>query len=180
MALIECYECGKSISTHAAACPQCGAPAESSPPVIALESPPPIPRTQTNEDDILYRDSYVSVTSTRLIIGSTTYALRNITSVRMSVTPPNNTGAVLLMLLGILGGIIGGNIGFMQNTQYGVMCIVAAVVTVALSIIWMVKTKSDYHLGIASSSGEVNALTSTQEYIGTIVEKINEAIVRYR
>ncbi|MER1947620.1 hypothetical protein [Stutzerimonas stutzeri] len=37
MALIECYECGKEISSIAAACPHCGAPAN----VPRLDTPPP-------------------------------------------------------------------------------------------------------------------------------------------
>ncbi|MDH0726559.1 zinc ribbon domain-containing protein [Stutzerimonas stutzeri] len=40
MALIECYECGKEISSIAAACPHCGAPAN----VPKLDTPPPSKR----------------------------------------------------------------------------------------------------------------------------------------
>ena len=47
MALIQCKECGQSVSTEAAACPHCGAPQQQS-------APPPLP-VQPMEETILSR-----------------------------------------------------------------------------------------------------------------------------
>ena len=93
MALISCRECGESVRTEAAACPHCGAPQQQ--PV-----PPQLP-AQSKEETI-YSDNAVVVTNTRVIIGGTTYALRNITSVEMVSTPPRIGGAILLLVLGLL------------------------------------------------------------------------------
>lgn len=40
VALIQCRECGKDVSTEASACPHCGAPQESLPPIIPQQSVP--------------------------------------------------------------------------------------------------------------------------------------------
>ena len=36
MALVDCYECGRQVSTAATACPQCGAPQSEPPPLASL------------------------------------------------------------------------------------------------------------------------------------------------
>jgi hypothetical protein len=46
---------------------------------------------------------------------------------------------------------------------------------------WLRSVKSTFHVIIASSSGEIRALSSlNRPYIETIVGAINEAIIRYR
>ena len=89
MALIQCRECGQSVSTEAVACPHCGAPQQR--PV------PPLLPVQPQEQKI-YSDNVVAVTTTRVIIGGATYALRNITSVKMTYTCLLYTSNVALNL----------------------------------------------------------------------------------
>jgi hypothetical protein len=93
MALISCRECGNQVSTEATACPRCGAPQQ--------RSAPPQLSTQPQEQRI-YSDNVVTVTTARVIVGSTTYALRNITSVSMTYTPPKVFGGILLLVIGLL------------------------------------------------------------------------------
>lgn len=91
MALVKCKECNEAVSTEAVACPHCGAPQQQ--PV-----PPPLP-VQSKEETI-YSDNAVVVTNMRVIIGGATYALRNITSVKMLFTPPRLVKPILLLIVG--------------------------------------------------------------------------------
>ena len=96
MALISCRECGKPVSTEAAACPHCGAPSQRPVPPLL----PDITGSVRQKENIIYSDSAVAVTSTRVVIGGTTYALRNITSVKMAFSSPDIIGPVCLILFG--------------------------------------------------------------------------------
>jgi hypothetical protein len=171
MALISCKECNGSVSTEAAACPHCGAPQQR--PV-----PPPLP-VQPKEEKI-YFDNAVVVTTTRVIVGGTTYALRNITSVRMTYTPPRVLGALLLLAFGVLLLLVGFvSIHTNAPAPIGVYLIGGAMVVGAILI--MVTAKTSYHVKLSSTAGEVHALTSKNKaYIEKIVVSINDAIVKYK
>jgi len=175
MALIPCRECSKPVSTEAAACPHCGAPPQRPvPPPLPVKTPP-VPK-----EEIIYADNAVAVTSTRVVIGGTTYALRNITSVKMAFSSPDFIGPVCLLLFGafilfltlipwspqnykpVLGAVLGGGI-------------------IGLAILLMCSLKPRYHVGIASAAGEIHALTSKdQAYVERIVLSVNEAIVKHQ
>lgn len=177
MALIQCYECGNSISTQATSCPKCGAPqqhASETPPVKFL---PEIGHQPGRQEQTIYSDSNVSVTTTRVMIGDTTYALRNITSVRMADTPGRIGCAITLLILGIVL-LIGAFSGVGEKDAGG---LVIAGVVIGLAVLWLFGARTKYHVVISSASGEAKALTSRNErYIQRIVNSINEAIVKYR
>jgi hypothetical protein len=171
MALISCKECNGSVSTEAVACPHCGAPQQR--PV-----PPPLP-VQPKEEKI-YSDNAVAVTTTRVIVGGTTYALRNITSVSMTYTPPRIFGALLLLAFGGLL-LLGGFVSIYTNAPapIGVYLIGGAMVVGA--ILMMATAKTSYHVKFSSTAGEVQALTSKNKaYIEKIVANINDAIANYQ
>ncbi|MGA3282931.1 MAG: DUF6232 family protein [Verrucomicrobiota bacterium] len=172
MALIQCRECGQSVSTEAIACPHCGAPQQR--PV-----PPPLP-TQTQEQRI-YFDNVVAVTTTRVVIGGTTYALRNITSVSMTYTPPGVLGAILLLFVGIILFFIGEFLSYGGISPSAIITYAAAGIIVCGTIFGMCRAKPTYHVCLASTAGEVHALTSKNKaYIEKIVVSINDAIVKYK
>lgn len=172
MALIQCRECGQSVSTEAAACPHCGAPQQR--PV------PPLLPVQPQEQKI-YSDNVVAVTTTRVIIGGATYALRNITSVSMTFTPPRVFGPVLLLFVSIIIFFIGEFLSYGGNSSTGIIAFVAAGIIVCGAIYGMCRTKSTYHVCLASAAGEVHALSSkNRAYIERVVLSINEAIAKYQ
>jgi hypothetical protein len=172
MALIICKECNESVSTEAVACPHCGAPQQR--PV-----PPPLP-AQSNEEKI-YFDNVVAVTTTRVIIGGTTYALRNITSVSMTFTPPRVLGLTLLLFVGIIIFFIGEFLSYGGSSPTAVIAFVAAGIIVCGAIFEMCRAKSTYHVCLASAAGEVHALSSkNRTYVERIVLSINEAIAKHQ
>jgi hypothetical protein len=170
MALIPCKECNETVSTEAAACPHCGAPQR--PPA------PPVLPTQTREETI-YSDNAVAVTNIRVIIGGATYALRNVTSVKMMFTPPQ-LGAPILVLLGGVFFLLLAIIPFNPNNYEPIGGVFGGGIMVA-SIIWMCCIKTRYHADLSTSAGEIHLLTSKNKaYIEKVVASINEAIVKHQ
>lgn len=102
----------------------------------------------------------------------------------MAVTPPEDGGptglillGVLFFLLGVLFVLVEGSLGLGP----GLLLLILAFALIGVAIVWKRSLKPSYHVAIASSSGETNAFTSqNREYIGRIVNSINDAIVKYR
>ncbi|HZI32327.1 MAG TPA: DUF6232 family protein [Candidatus Binatia bacterium] len=171
MALIQCRECGQSVSTEATACPHCGAPQQRS-------VPPPLP-IQPKEETI-YSDNAVIVTNKRIIIGGATYALRNITSVKMLLTPPRLVKPILLLIVGLMI-LLAAFMPINENAPAPASAYVIAAMMIVGAILWMCSAKTMFHVGLFSAAGENHALTSRNKaYIGRVVSSINEAIVKYK
>jgi Family of unknown function (DUF6232) len=182
MALVQCRDCGKSVSTEAADCPHCGAPQQQHvPPPLPAEPPSLLQST----DETIYADNAVAVTTTRVIIWGTTYALRNITSVRMTFTPARVAGAIFLLIAGLMVALVALAIGSFvgaDGIQYPLIGVyVFAGAIIAIAILLMTKAKPMYHVNLSSASGEIHALTSKNKtYIEKVVVSINDAIVKYK
>ncbi|MGN7833618.1 DUF6232 family protein [Pseudoxanthomonas sp. 22568] len=176
MALIPCRECSHTISTEATACPQCGAPpqAVTRVPVDAMAGP------SRSEEETLHSDAYVSVTTSRVIIRGTTYALRNIASVRMTFMSPSLFMPIVMILVGSVVLLLSFQ-DFSQSMKSGFTQLAISAAIIGIGVFWLKSKKTLFHVSISSSSGEVNALSSYDRgYIEQIVQSINSAIVRYR
>jgi Family of unknown function (DUF6232) len=172
MALVACKECNQTVSTEAAACPHCGAPQQQ-------PAPPPLP-VQPKEGKI-YFDNVVAVTTTRVIVGGTTYALRNITSVSMTFTPPRVLGLILLLFVGLIIFFVGEFLSYGGSSPAAVIAFIAAGLIVCGTIFEMCRAKSTYHVCLASAAGEIHALSSkNRAYIEQIVVSINTAIAGFQ
>jgi hypothetical protein len=169
MALTQCRECGQPVSTEAIACPHCGAPQQRS-------VPPPLPPPA---EQTIYRDHAVAVTTARVIIGSATYPLRNITSVKLTFTSPNVFGPMLVLL----GGIFILFLTIMPLIQHNYFDAIPGIAmgasAILASVVWMLSLKTRYHVDLSTSSGEIHLLTSKDRtYIEKVAASINEALVR--
>jgi hypothetical protein len=128
----------------------------------------------------IYSDENVNVTTARVVIHGTTYALRNITSVKMASTPANTGCAILLRQFGILMlfGAFLAFVGAEVGSGFVILLFAGGVLTGAM--FWLRACKPSYHVAIASASGESHALTSKdKQYISKVVESINDAIIQY-
>jgi len=65
-------------------------------------------------EENIYSDNNVSVTTARIIVSGTTYALRNITSVKMTATKGEPVIPVVLMIVGVI--VVG--VGLFADTVY--------------------------------------------------------------
>jgi hypothetical protein len=129
--------------------------------------------TPAKEEINFYSDnSGVRVTSSRLIIGSTTYAMLNITSVSCAAQPPSRTGPLLFLILGALSFFR----GFSGHGEQGL--VVFGTLLLVIGGLWWKGQKTQYHLKIASASGEANAVTTTdKQRVENIIQAVNEAII---
>jgi hypothetical protein len=127
------------------------------------------------EEEIIYSDSRASISTSRVVIDGKTYALRNITSVKMSVTPANRGCAIALITVGAILAMVG------LAIKGGIGGFVVGLIVLGIGVLWAKAAKEQYHVAIASSSTEGHALTSPDRpYIQKIVDAVNEAIIRYR
>lgn len=116
------------------------------------------------EEKIFFEYDDVKVTNARFMIGSQTYAMSNITSVKAYEEKPNRT-------IGILG-IIAGIIIAMQIEP-----ITGAIIAI-VSVLFMFLQKTVYHVMLNTSGGETSALKTHQtEYLNKVVSALNKAIV---
>ena len=142
---------------------------------IVASGQPPQPTPPAQHDQIIYADESVTVTTNRVSIQGTTYALRNITSVKMEATKPGFGCAVVPIVLGVLI-LIGSVVG---NSLF--VAVFIGGVPVAVGVFLLLTRKPIFHVRISSASGEVKALSSQdQVYIERIVKSINAAIVKCR
>ena len=125
------------------------------------------------EETSFYTDqSGVTVTDKRVIVGSTTYALANITSVSTTVAKPSTTGPILFIGVGLLVLVEA------VSNKSGLLAVLG-VLPLLLGTVWYRGCKPRWHLRIASASGESTPLQSTnQQWIANIADAINKAMIR--
>jgi len=177
MALISCPECKEPLSTEVANCPHCGAPQRSPvPPRLRVPSPP----AAQQKEEIVYSDNVVEVTTSRITVCGTTYALRNITSVKMAATPPRIGGAILLLIVGIFI-LLAIFVRLNEDDKAPIGVYVMAGAMISGAILWLFSAKTHFHIGLLTSSGEIQVVTSKDgPYIERVVRSINEAIAKCR
>jgi hypothetical protein len=122
------------------------------------------------EETNFYSDNGVRVTNARIIIGQTTYAMLNVTSVMTAEERPSKLGAIVTLVIGGLMFVSG-----LKNTP-GIALL--GVLMLGVGGLWLKGLKTKYHLRISSASGEANAVTDTnKQRIDSIVQAVNEAII---
>lgn len=117
-------------------------------------------------------DRGVRITNTRAIVGLTTYAMANITSVTMSVKPAKRTPGIVVAILGLLILIITAELGSAGGVIFGV-------IVLGLGILMAVVAKPIFTVRIGSASGEADAVSSKdRDYIQAVVRAMNEAFIK--
>ena len=117
-------------------------------------------------------DKGVRITNTRAIVGSTTYAMANITSVSPGRIPAKRAGSVWLIIVGVVTIVVG---LIAQAWAIDILGIALFGAGIWLAIV----AKPRYTVRIGSASGTVQAIVSTdQKYIQSIVNAVNEAFIK--
>lgn len=130
--------------------------------------PPPWMRVDGEEP--LYRDTTVTVTPTRLIVGNETYAMRNITSVRGVKLPAKNG------LLGLAAALFAA-FGIVSWTDSKALAAFWLLLSAgSLFLFFLVKPR--YLIVVLTSGKEHTAFQSPEEHrIAEILAAINQAII---
>ena len=117
-------------------------------------------------EKIFYQDEHVLITQSRFVSHGKTYAMRNVASA--SVT--RNSKSYLKITSGIML-VFGLSSLYTEDYWLGVAAL-------GISVILLLNSRDEYFLVISSNSGASNALRSTnQEYVQTILDAINKAII---
>ena len=125
------------------------------------------------KETIFYSDERgVRITDTRLIVGSTTYAMANITSVSRTRKPANRVPGIVLAILGLVILAITSQLGSSEGVIFGVILLGLGILIAAI-------VKATYIARIGSASGETDAISSKdKQYIQAVVTAMNEAIIK--
>lgn len=117
-------------------------------------------------DKTFFQDNDVLITKSRIVIFGKTYAMRNISSV--SITQESKLFLKIsstIMLVFALSGF------FLKEYLIGIIAL-------GIAVIMLLNSKDEYIVVISSNSGDNNALKSkNRDYIESIIEAINEAII---
>ncbi|HWV74032.1 MAG TPA: DUF6232 family protein [Pseudosphingobacterium sp.] len=112
-----------------------------------------------------YQDGNVTVTQSRYIANSTTYAVRNISSVQLYKIVKSRTIPVIMLIIGFL-------------MLSGVNVRVTGVILIIVAVILLVNTKDEFAVRISTNAGETNTFVSkNREHVQKIVDALNDAII---
>lgn len=128
-----------------------------------------------SSEQTYFQSDGVQVTSTRVVMGGTTYALANITSVSMHKTPAKRSFGVILTLLGM--AFLTYN-GLGEGADPSVMQWGISIVVMLTGLLLVVMAKATYAVRFGSASGEQEAFSSKdQKMVVGMVDAINQAII---
>ncbi|HAH9728812.1 TPA: QacE [Escherichia coli] len=115
-----------------------------------------------------YRNGNVIISDSRFIVGTTTYAMSGVTSVKRGERKPSRIAPVIFTLVGLIVLFSG-----TEWTHKGI-----GIFIILAGIAWFRSIKTEYLVFLNSSSGESQALSSTDKnYIDQVILHLNEAII---
>lgn len=121
--------------------------------------------TTAQSEVTFYQDTKVTVTQSRYITDSKTYAMRNISSVHIFEIVKSRKLPVILIVTGVLM--------LFPNDTKTVGFVIAAIGVLLLFLI-----KNEFAVRISTNSGEANSIVSRDRiYVQKIVNALNEAII---
>lgn len=120
-----------------------------------------------------FQSGHISVTNARFVVGAQTFAMRGITSVQGVETPPNYTGGVIMIILGVIvaaAGFYGSSIG---AGVFGLL--------VSAGGVWVVRQqKPTFAVVLRTAGGEVTAYQSQdRNHISQIIQALNDSIISH-
>ena len=131
---------------------------------------------QQPAEEILLETENFKVTTARAILGGKTYAMSNITSVKMVKA----SAIAIFPILGLAIGVILMLGGFATIRDSGrPLLFILGLAFVAGGILSLMRAEPTYHVRIGSPSGEADVMSSKdQATIQNIVDAMNNAIVK--
>jgi hypothetical protein len=170
-----CIECATELPDNANFCHLCATPQQQAQSTVAVVTPkarvlPPATKAKTSPEEVVFLEQPgVTVTNTRFIVPSKTYAMAGVTSVGFECVPAKRGWPLALCLIGAACIVYDTDI-----RPIGITVLIIAA-------LWLVIVRNKYVVVLTTASGEVDTLTSNDEqYIEKVVSAIEEAIVYRR
>jgi hypothetical protein len=118
-------------------------------------------------EQVFFEQGNVKVTNARFIVDSQTYAMNGVTSVKCNTVPPSRGGALIAIGIGVLILLVADGFGKLLG------------LLIAGAGGWFLsRQKSTHSVYLSSASGEVQALSDTDEsFISSVVHALNEALI---
>jgi hypothetical protein len=153
------------------------APPQAPPPI-----PAPPPRIATSPGDAVFLDEGgILVSKTRFMVHSQTFALANITSVKVGKIPPSVGQFVMGLLIGLALALFGVAIcagGERDSLVLGVALAVGGLLLAGFALFMMMKAKPSYAVVLSTAGGELKTcISKNPDFILRVVGALNEAIV---
>jgi len=121
--------------------------------------------TPLQNEVTFYQDVNVTVTQSRYVTNTKTYAMRNISSVHIFEIIKSKTLPIIMVIVGLL-------LLFTAEIR------IIGFITMAIGILILIFAKNEFSVRISTNSGEVNSIVSKDRlYIQTIVNALNNAII---
>lgn len=129
------------------------------------------------DEKIFLSEGSTYISNTKIVLGNTTYSTANITSVAKTYTPANTGCSVILVVLGVFGALGAVASMFTKDVGSGIVLLAFSAGLVALGVFWYRSLRPDYHVMLASASGERRGLTSKdQAAIDRVISAVTDAI----
>jgi len=133
------------------------------------------------QDEIVYyKEGGVSVTNTRVIVGTKVYAMANVSSVSATKKPTTvRKIGILIAIIALIAIVLVVMSSLVDSTGINVGGIVIGVILLLVGVVFVVTAKDKYIVRIASNSGEVDILSSKNAVrIRGIFNAVNKAIIQ--
>lgn len=121
--------------------------------------------TQIQNETTFYQDSLVTVTQSRYITQSKTYAMRNISSVHVFEIEKSKLAPILMILFG-LPFLFSGDVFWI------------GLILIGIGVLIVFNIKNEYTVRISTNAGEADStISKDKEYIQKIVNALNDAMI---
>ena len=132
---------------------------------------------QTPMEHVFFQRENVTVTNTRFIVGSQTYAMRNITSVKPVRYDPSPGGLVAIATFGVVLAFIG---YFAPSLAWGMGTSISGVALAARAIFCISRQRPTFGVVLTTSGGEIRAIEhGDRPFIEHVVSALNESIMSH-
>ncbi|MFN1218414.1 DUF6232 family protein [Chryseobacterium kwangjuense] len=120
---------------------------------------------QSTGETTFYKDLNVTVTQSRYVTQSKTYAMRNISSVHVFEIIKSKKLPAVLIIIGLL-------LLFSEDAR------IVGIILAVIGALILFLIKNEYAVRISTNSGEANSIISKDKiYIQKIVNALNQAII---
>lgn len=128
-------------------------------------------------EQVILREGQVVVSNTRVVVGGTTYALANLTSVSKHVVSPKTSGQLALAATGAMIALCGFFYWLIEKVRGCLFLVLLGAGVTIWAVLASKRVKPTFAVQIQISSGQAQALESPNEsLIDRVVEAISQAI----